>query len=186
MFFAHSTQTSPVRSIAMHSGARGRASVTMPLLIFRMRGIRPWNFCSIWRWAPAQACWPGCSGWAAGSSSSRCWCSVSPCRASMPSILTHLAVGTSLATIIFTSVNAVREHHRRGAVRWPIFAWMTVGILIGAGFGALTAEAISGPEPAEDHRCVRPGHRRAAGAGRQAQGQPNGAGQSRSDRSPAA
>ena len=61
------------------------------------------------------------------------------------SILTHLAVGTSLATIIFTSVNAVREHHRRGAVRWPIFAWMTVGILLGAGFGALTAEAISGP-----------------------------------------
>jgi uncharacterized membrane protein YfcA len=61
------------------------------------------------------------------------------------SILTHLAVGTSLATIIFTSVNAVREHHRRGAVRWPIFVWMTVGILIGAGFGALTAEAISGP-----------------------------------------
>ena len=61
------------------------------------------------------------------------------------SILTHLAVGTSLATIIFTSVNAVREHHRRGAVRWPIFVWMTVGILIGAGFGALTAEAITGP-----------------------------------------
>jgi len=66
------------------------------------------------------------------------------------SILTHLAVGTSLATIIFTSiiftsVNAVREHHRRGAVRWAIFRWMTVGILLGAGFGALTAEAISGP-----------------------------------------
>ena len=32
-----------------------------------------------------------------------------------PQVLTHLAVGTSLATIIFTSVNAVREHHRRGA-----------------------------------------------------------------------
>ncbi|MBN2993968.1 sulfite exporter TauE/SafE family protein [Pseudomonas cedrina subsp. fulgida] len=62
-----------------------------------------------------------------------------------PQVLTHLAVGTSLATIIFTSVNAVREHHRRGAVRWSIFVWMTVGILIGAGFGALTAEAISGP-----------------------------------------
>ena len=62
-----------------------------------------------------------------------------------PQVLTHLAVGTSLATIIFTSINAVREHHRRGAVRWPIFVWMTVGILIGAGFGALTAEAISGP-----------------------------------------
>jgi len=42
-------------------------------------------------------------------------------------------------------VNAVREHHRKGAVRWQIFTWMTVGILIGAGFGAITAEAISGP-----------------------------------------
>lgn len=29
-----------------------------------------------------------------------------------PQVLTHLAVGV-LATIIFTSVNAVREHHRR-------------------------------------------------------------------------
>ena len=62
-----------------------------------------------------------------------------------PSILTHLAVGTSLATIIFTSINAVREHHRLGAVRWAIFIWMTVGILVGAGFGALTAKAIAGP-----------------------------------------
>lgn len=61
------------------------------------------------------------------------------------SILTHLAVGTSLATIIFTSINSILEHHRRGAVRWPIFAWMAVGILIGAGVGAVTAEAISGP-----------------------------------------
>ncbi|MNG01228.1 Sulfite exporter TauE/SafE [compost metagenome] len=39
----------------------------------------------------------------------------------------------------------MREHQRKGAVRWPVFAWMTVGILIGAGFGAITAEAISGP-----------------------------------------
>jgi uncharacterized membrane protein YfcA len=61
------------------------------------------------------------------------------------SILTHLAVGTSLATIIFTSINAIREHHRKGAVRWPIFAWMTLGILIGAAFGALTAKSIAGP-----------------------------------------
>jgi uncharacterized membrane protein YfcA len=30
-----------------------------------------------------------------------------------PSVLTHLAVGTSLATIIFTSINAVLEHHRK-------------------------------------------------------------------------
>lgn len=62
-----------------------------------------------------------------------------------PEILTQLAVGTSLATIIFTSVNAVLEHHRRGAVVWRIVRWMSLGILLGAGFGALTAASIKGP-----------------------------------------
>ncbi|MER2099304.1 MAG: sulfite exporter TauE/SafE family protein [Pseudomonas qingdaonensis] len=61
------------------------------------------------------------------------------------SVLTHLAVGTSLATIVFTSVNAILEHHRRGAVQWPIFVWMTVGILLGAGGGAKAASLIQGP-----------------------------------------
>ncbi|KAF0806247.1 hypothetical protein A167_03260 [Alcanivorax sp. S71-1-4] len=62
-----------------------------------------------------------------------------------PHVLTHLAVGTSLATIVFTSINSVLEHHRKGAVLWPIFAWMTLGILLGAGLGSLTAAAIKGP-----------------------------------------
>ena len=62
-----------------------------------------------------------------------------------PEVMTDLAVGTSLATIIFTSINSIREHHRKGAVRWPLFVWMALGILIGAGIGALTAEAIAGP-----------------------------------------
>ncbi|MFJ3482683.1 sulfite exporter TauE/SafE family protein [Pseudomonas sp. NPDC090202] len=61
------------------------------------------------------------------------------------SVLTHLAVGTSLATIVFTSMLSVRAHHRMGAVRWAVFAWMTVGILIGAGLGSLTASYIAGP-----------------------------------------
>lgn len=62
-----------------------------------------------------------------------------------PAILTHLAVGTSLATIIFTSINSVLEHQRKGAVLWPVFGWMAVGILLGAGLGALTAASIQGP-----------------------------------------
>ncbi|WP_110946791.1 sulfite exporter TauE/SafE family protein [Pseudomonas bohemica] len=61
------------------------------------------------------------------------------------SVLTHLAVGTSLATIVFTSIQSVRAHHRMGAVRWAVFGWMTLGILIGAGFGSLTASYIAGP-----------------------------------------
>ena len=32
----------------------------------------------------------------------------------------QLALGTSLATILFTSLSSVRAHHRRGAVEWPL------------------------------------------------------------------
>lgn len=60
-------------------------------------------------------------------------------------ILTHLAVGTSLATIVFTSINSLLEHHRKGAVRWPLFRWLTMGILLGAALGAMTAALIQGP-----------------------------------------
>ncbi|AQZ94610.1 sulfite exporter TauE/SafE family protein [Halopseudomonas phragmitis] len=62
-----------------------------------------------------------------------------------PEVMTHMAVGTSLATIAFTSLNAIRTHHRKGAVLWPVFVWMTFGILLGTVLGALTAALISGP-----------------------------------------
>ena len=62
-----------------------------------------------------------------------------------PEVLTHLAVGTSLATIAFTSVNSVLAHHKRGAVQWPIFRALTVGILAGSVLGGLTASLLNGP-----------------------------------------
>lgn len=62
-----------------------------------------------------------------------------------PDVLTQMAVGTSLATIVFTSINSILEHHRRGAVLWPVFVWMTVGILVGSALGAVTASKIQGP-----------------------------------------
>lgn len=62
-----------------------------------------------------------------------------------PLVLTHLAVGTSLATIIFTSLNSILAHHRKGAVQWPVVLWMTLGILLGAALGSVTAAAIQGP-----------------------------------------
>lgn len=62
-----------------------------------------------------------------------------------PDVLTHMAVGTSLATIVFTSINAIRAHHAKGAVRWHLFVWLTVGIVLGTVLGALTAAQISGP-----------------------------------------
>jgi uncharacterized protein len=60
-------------------------------------------------------------------------------------VLTHMAVGTSLATIAFTSINAIRAHHLKGAVRWPLFRWMTLGILAGTVVGAMTAALLDGP-----------------------------------------
>jgi len=62
-----------------------------------------------------------------------------------PAVLTHLAVGTSLATIVFTSINSILAHHRKGAVQWPVVLWMSLGILLGVWLGSLTAAAIQGP-----------------------------------------
>ncbi|MBT3145522.1 sulfite exporter TauE/SafE family protein [Neptunomonas phycophila] len=60
-------------------------------------------------------------------------------------VLTHAAVATSLATIIFTSVSSIKAHHSRGAVRWDLFKPLAVGIAIGAVLGAFTADLLSGP-----------------------------------------
>ncbi|MBN7771574.1 sulfite exporter TauE/SafE family protein [Marinobacter daepoensis] len=62
-----------------------------------------------------------------------------------PEIAAHLAVGTSLATIVFTSISSIRTHHQHGAVRWDLFRPMTVGIVVGAVLGAWTAALLSGP-----------------------------------------
>lgn len=61
-----------------------------------------------------------------------------------PEIMTHLAVGTSLATIVFTSLNSIYGHHKKRATRWPLVGWMTIGIVAGSALGALTASWIPG------------------------------------------
>lgn len=55
----------------------------------------------------------------------------------------HLAIGTSLATIILTSVSSIIAHHRRGAVLWPTVRRLVPGILAGGFLGAAIAEAVS-------------------------------------------
>jgi uncharacterized protein len=50
-----------------------------------------------------------------------------------------MAIATSMATILFTSVSSVRAHHRLGAVRWDLLRGMAPGIVFGglaAGAGA--------------------------------------------------
>ncbi len=62
-----------------------------------------------------------------------------------PDLVMHVAVGTSLATIVITSIASVRAHHRRGAVLWSAFASLTPGIVLGALAGASLAGHLSGP-----------------------------------------
>jgi uncharacterized membrane protein YfcA len=62
-----------------------------------------------------------------------------------PEIAPHLAVGTSLATIVFTSLSSIRAHHRHNSVRWDLFRPMALGIVGGALVGAWTASLMSGP-----------------------------------------
>ncbi|MCE5334698.1 MAG: sulfite exporter TauE/SafE family protein [Desulfobacteraceae bacterium] len=54
----------------------------------------------------------------------------------------HLALGTSLASIMFTSVSSFMAHHRRGAVHWTIVRRIVPGILVGTFLGSCVASKI--------------------------------------------
>ncbi|QIR15249.1 sulfite exporter TauE/SafE family protein [Shewanella aestuarii] len=49
--------------------------------------------------------------------------------------LTHVAIATSLSTIILTSMSSTLAHHKRGNIPWGLFKPILPGIVIGA-FGA--------------------------------------------------
>jgi uncharacterized membrane protein YfcA len=51
----------------------------------------------------------------------------------------HLAIGTSLAAIVFGSWSSFRTHHRHQAVDWAVVRAMTPGLLAGVAAGAVAA-----------------------------------------------
>ena len=51
----------------------------------------------------------------------------------------HLSLATSMATIVFTSLASVREHHRHDAVDWVVVRAMAPGIVAGALVSTLAA-----------------------------------------------
>ncbi len=57
--------------------------------------------------------------------------------------IVHMALGTSLATIVFTSISSFRSHHARGAVLWPVVRSITPGILCGTLLGSWVAAQLS-------------------------------------------
>lgn len=54
----------------------------------------------------------------------------------------HLALGTSMAAILFTSISSVRTHHLHDAVVWPIVARITPGIILGTLAGTHLASLV--------------------------------------------
>jgi len=60
-----------------------------------------------------------------------------------PEHIMHMALATSLATIIVTSISSAWAHHKRGAVLWPIVFNLSPGIIIGAWLGAMLASALA-------------------------------------------
>jgi len=48
----------------------------------------------------------------------------------------HIAVGTSLGSIVPTSIISLRAHDKRGAIDWPLFRqwgpWVAVGVVLGS------------------------------------------------------
>ena len=61
-----------------------------------------------------------------------------------PDVITHLAVGTSLATIAVTSISSLRAHNARGGVRWDVWRHMSGGLVIGSLLGAYVADLLHG------------------------------------------
>ncbi|MCB1616297.1 MAG: sulfite exporter TauE/SafE family protein [Pseudomonadales bacterium] len=61
-----------------------------------------------------------------------------------PDVLTHMALGTSLATICLTSISSVIAHNERDAILWPVFFKLTPGICCGVLLGSIIAARLSG------------------------------------------
>jgi uncharacterized membrane protein YfcA len=55
----------------------------------------------------------------------------------------HLALGSSMAVILFTSIASMRKHHHHGAVDWCVVFSISPGILLGTAIGALIAASVS-------------------------------------------
>lgn len=56
----------------------------------------------------------------------------------------HMAVATSLATMLVTSLSSIAAHHRKKAIRWPLVKSLAPGLVIGAVLGAFLADYMEG------------------------------------------
>lgn len=55
----------------------------------------------------------------------------------------HIAIGTSLATIVVTSFSSARAHHSHGAIRWDAVKLLSIGVLFGAFIGGWSSQFVA-------------------------------------------
>ncbi len=55
----------------------------------------------------------------------------------------HMAIGTSLATIVFTSMSSIYTHHQQGAVQWPLVKSLLPAIVLGVVAGSFLADQLN-------------------------------------------
>ncbi|RUR13138.1 sulfite exporter TauE/SafE family protein [Legionella sp. km772] len=54
----------------------------------------------------------------------------------------HVAIASSLAVILFTSLASLNSHRRMGEIAWPVFSKLSPGLALGACLGALSSAFI--------------------------------------------
>jgi uncharacterized membrane protein YfcA len=59
-----------------------------------------------------------------------------------PSAIFQAALGTSMATILFTALSSLRSHHGHGAVMLPVVLNFTPGVLAGTALGTVIARHV--------------------------------------------
>lgn len=69
---------------------------------------------------------------------------VLPLMGAEPAELAHVAIGTSLATIVVTSIRSVQAHARRGAVDFDVLRSWAPWIVGGVGVGVVLASRVPG------------------------------------------
>ena len=55
----------------------------------------------------------------------------------------HLALGTSMASMVITTFSSFRSHNAKGGVEWKAFKGMTLGIIIGTFLATFLATYLS-------------------------------------------
>ncbi len=59
-------------------------------------------------------------------------------------VATHIAISTSLSSMLFTTSSSAFAHHKKQGIVWKVFLWVSVGLLAGGWLGGLLTASMNG------------------------------------------